>query len=621
MTDCFNPEPIMLRNPTNTTSFAEVQEEQIIEIAQHLAPEQFHYEFPPKSRIMAIEAEINEQDEFSYFDECSFTTTSTSTAAYSNILYEQEEEIEDDDEDYYHQLMNHSNRSSSDRLDRYFESFANEHGGNVLFVSDNQLSPLQLPSQMSSTMRHIREESYDSTGTIVLNNNNTTYSRPSSFLSGGSSVHYPQHYLGRVAEEDRINWDETSFVFPDHNYVQQENVVYHSVHPYRLDSASPSDMFHNEGELVSISEEDDDDEGSRFSTNSKVIVMKISKHHPPTVIQCSGGSFTTDEGYDDEEYEGDCKELPIESASVFLPLSDNEQELLMDMESVRHSAAIKIQSLWRGYMGRKEQSQQYKNSQLKLSHRVLAGLARINDSIHCRNNNQLQDRCYELEQRLGEETAMRIAFEKAMEDMTILMDHQHKVLHERVEQEVDMRQAYERKMEQVLKQVQPLEARVRHESKARADMESMMSRVLDQLHDIKVQQKEEIEQRKSLQQKLDKAMEEIALLKKNKTTNTTTTVRPSSTTMTSKPSTRSVSRLSSTSASSRNTTTASPAPLKRTNTPVTNKSSRPTTTTTIRSATVSRLSNRSSNTTTLNNDINKRPTTTPLRKTVINRKL
>lgn len=180
-------------------------------MTQHLAPEQFQYEFPPKSRIMAIEAEVDDNDQFSYFDECSFTTTSTSTAAYSNITYGHDDE-EEDDEDYYHQLMNNnSNRSSSDRLDRYFESFTNEHGGN-LFISDNQLSPLQLPTQMSQSMRRIREESYDSTGTVVLEKHSTGgYSRPSSFLS--ESEHH--RHLSLVAEEDRINWDEKSFIFPD----------------------------------------------------------------------------------------------------------------------------------------------------------------------------------------------------------------------------------------------------------------------------------------------------------------------------------------------------------------------------------------------------------------------
>ncbi|KAI8053567.1 hypothetical protein BDF21DRAFT_371192 [Thamnidium elegans] len=601
MTDCcFNPEPIMLRNPTSLLAAEDqIKQDQIIEIAQHLAPEQFQYEFPPKSRIMEIEAEINEDDQFSYFDECSFTTTSTSTAAYSNIIYEQDEEEEEDDQDYYHQLMNNSARSSSDRLDRYFESFTNEHGN--AFLADNQLSPLQLPTQMPYSLRHIREESYDSTGTVVIRKA-SQYSSPSSFLSESS-----HHHLACVAEEDRIHWDENSFIFPDQSSHFVHENVYRSIHPYRMESEA--DIFCN---LDSLNE---DDNISNFSNNSKVIVMKISKTHPPRVIQYSNSFIsTTDEGYDDEEYD-ECKELPIESASVFLPLSDCEQEQLMDLETLRQLAAIKIQSCWRGYIGRKQQQQQPK---MKLSNRVMAGLARVNDSIHRRNHNQLQDRCYELEQRLEEETAMRIAFEKAMEDMTIVMDHQHKVLNERVEQEVDMRQAYERKMEQVINQVQPLESRLRHESKARADMESMMSRVLDQLHDIKVQQKEEVEQRKIMQHKLDEATKEIALLKKQPST--TARVRPATATSTrpsivpsTRPATstaqRSVSRLSS-ATTSRNS---SPVPVKRTHTPI---SSRPTTTPTTRPTTVSRLSTRSTLTT-----VEKKTTTTPLRKTVINRKL
>lgn len=562
---------------------------------------------------MEIEAEIDQNDQFSYFDECSFTTTSTSTAAYSNIIYEQDEEEED--EDYYHQLMNNSARSSSDRLDRYFESFTNEHGN--AFLADNQLSPLQLPTQMPYSLRHIREESYDSTGTVVIRKA-SQYSSPSSFLSESS-----HHHLACVAEEDRIHWDENSFIFPDQSsHLVHENgnfffvcvcdyviitffltayfvLVYRSIHPYRMESEA--DIFDSLNE---------DDNISNFSNNSKVIVMKISKTHPPRVIQYSNSFIsTTDEGYDDEEYD-ECKELPIESASVFLPLSDCEQEQLMDLETLRQLAAIKIQSCWRGYFGRKQQQQ----TTMKLSNRVMAGLARVNDSIHRRNHNQLQDRCYELEQRLGEETAMRIAFEKAMEDMTIVMDHQHKVLNERVEQEVDMRQAYERKMEQVIGQVQPLESRLRHESKARADMESMMSRVLDQLHDIKVQQKEEVEQRKTMQRKLDEATKEIALLKKQPSTPvrarpaTATSTRPSivpSTRPATSTAQRSVSRLSSTGR------TASPVPVKRTQTPI---SSRPTT---ARPTTVSRLSTRSTTATT----VDKKTTTTPLRKTVINRKL
>ncbi|KAI7889053.1 uncharacterized protein EV154DRAFT_515686 [Mucor mucedo] len=582
MTDsCFNQEPIMLRNPTSLLAQEQIKQEEIIEIAQHLAPEQFKYEFPPKSRIMEIEAQVDTTDEFSYFDECSFTTTSTSTAAYSNIIYEQD----DEDEDYYQQLMNNSARSSSDRLDRYFESFTNDHN---TFVSDNQLSPLQLPTQMSF-MKHVREESYDSTGTVIIRKS-SQYSSPSSFLS--QSTH---HHLSNIPEQDRIHWDENSFIFPDQSNQFVHEKVHRSVHPYHQ-----SDPYEDQ----------------------KVIIMKISKSQPPAIMQYSNISIT-DEGYDDNDLDDQCKEMPIESASVFLPLSDSEQEQLLDMEKTRHFAAIKIQSVWRGYFGRKHQPK----SSLKLSHRVLAGLARINDSIHCRNNNQLQDRCYELEQRLGEETAMRIAFEKAMEDMTILMDHQHKVLNERLEQEVDMRQAYERKMEQVLNQVQPLESRLRHESKARADMESMMSRVLDQLHDIKVQQKDQAEHNHAVQRQLEEATQEIAQLKKTSGRATPAAGRPApsgrmtpaagritpatgritpaaptrSVTGRTTPAARPASAKSTvTATSAKSTTTSSRLTSKRTITPTT---ARPSIRPALRSTTPAP------------------PTTTPLRKTVINRKL
>lgn len=188
-----------------------------MEITQHLAPEQFQYEFPPKSRIMAIEANDDDQEEFSFFDECSFT--SNSTAAYSNILYEEDEEEEDDD--YYTQ----SNliQNSDQLLDQYLDSFKNL---DMSFVADNQLSPLQLPTQATSNSNsnssRIREESYDSTGTIVIRKSPCSSfqaARPSSFLSS----HHHKQFLERVAEEDRINWEEKSFTFPEYSNYQSED--------------------------------------------------------------------------------------------------------------------------------------------------------------------------------------------------------------------------------------------------------------------------------------------------------------------------------------------------------------------------------------------------------------
>lgn len=607
-----------------------------MEITQHLAPEQFQYEFPPKSCIMAIEANDDDQEEFSFFDECSFT--SNSTAAYSNILYEEDEE---EDDDYYTQ----SNliQNSDQLLDQYLDSFKNL---DMSFVADNQLSPLQLPTQAtsSSNSSRIREESYDSTGTIVIRKSlcsSFQAARPSSFLSS----HHHKQFLERVAEEDRINWEEKSFTFPEYSNSQSEDergnactlvsnnnnkskitnisykIAYRSVHPYyRSRMNSEADMFCRDDDIVSLGEDD----LSNYSNNSKVVVMKISKSNvsPPTFIhfsQSAGSYISSDEGYDDEDDEQDIHCKPIESASVFLPLSDQEQEYMMQFDDHRHSAAIKIQSVWRGYIFRKKTT--YSGSQLKVSHRVLAGLAQVNDNIHRRNNNQLQNRIYMLEKRLGEETAMRMAFEKAMEDMTILMDHQHQVLHQRVEQEVNMRQTYERKMEQVMTQVQPLESRLRHESKARADMESMMSRVLDQLHDLKVHSKEETEQRKSLQRKLDSVTEEMTLLKQQKQQqpqqqqSIRSSVRPSSrsTIGNNTQQLRSASRLSNKSSSR-----ASPIP------PTADIGSRrPLTSSTASKSTVSRLSSRTTPTTPTVRRIvaaTNTQTTAPSKRTVINRK-
>lgn len=167
---------------------------------------------------MAIEANDIDQEEFSFFDECSFT--SNSTAAYSNIIYE---EGDDDQDDYYNDAKFIQNPDQL--LDEYLDSFKNP---DMSFVADNQLSPLQLPTQVttgnsrsssiSNNSSRIREESCDSTGTIVIRSSFQA-ARPSSFLSS----HHHKQFLERVAEEDRINWDETSFTFPDYSNSQNES--------------------------------------------------------------------------------------------------------------------------------------------------------------------------------------------------------------------------------------------------------------------------------------------------------------------------------------------------------------------------------------------------------------
>lgn len=150
----------------------------MIEITQHLAPEQYSYEFPPKSCIMALAAANDDPDQFSFFDECSFTSNSTTAFMYDNA-----DELLDEYLDSFHQSEQHDDDQ-------------------VCVAADYQLSPLQLPSQVTSDYRPMREESCDSTDTIVLRNTNQPV-RPSSFLTKN--------------KQDRINWDETSFVFPDYS--------------------------------------------------------------------------------------------------------------------------------------------------------------------------------------------------------------------------------------------------------------------------------------------------------------------------------------------------------------------------------------------------------------------
>ncbi|KAI8875893.1 hypothetical protein K501DRAFT_289166 [Backusella circina FSU 941] len=641
MANCFNSEHTLLQSSladdkilNQPQSYFEHQDgPPAFEVAQNLAPELYRYEFPPKSRISALGGQENLNDEFSFFEESSFTTASTSTAAYSSTMHtfdENDDIEEEEEEDYYNETMEYLSRNShnntfnnTDRLNRYFDSFSNESIENWsnllhqqvsasnnlnLYVDDEHLSPLQLPSQIKkhaydmNDSRCIREESYDSVNTVTFAKKVSGEAvGPASFLS---PTHEPT--LECVNEEDgRIDWDSNPFTFPEQSLDNDwDYKASRTVHPYTCRMGSEDDidfsLFQNRG-VDTFS-----DDLSHCSLNSKVVIMKLSKTQPlaPKVIQCSqyGGyyGYGSDEGYDDgEELNG--KELSIESSSAYLPLSVKEQNEPTDLDHLRHAAVTRIQALWRGYSARK----QFTTSALKPSHRVLAGLVRIREGMHSREEDKLRHEIRVLEQRVNEETAMRIAFEKAMEDMTVLVDQQHKILHERVEQEISMRQVYESKMEHALSQIQPLESRLRHEAKARADMESMMSRIIDQLHSVKAQAKEDAEARKSLQKKLDSTLEELSVLKKRNTTPSTPRTRPS--TLSTTQNVRPASRLSNTAKITRSPTIApaakpTPKSLKRTIVP----------------SSPSRVTPKS------RTESVKKPTTTvqatPLRKTILNRK-
>ncbi|KAI8887677.1 hypothetical protein K501DRAFT_330319 [Backusella circina FSU 941] len=478
-----------------------IYDTQMIEVPQNLAPELYSYEFPPKSRIMSLVDYDVEDDTFNFFDESSFTSAST---GHQNLY------------DYY--------SPSSDSF------YLDEQDG---FVDDSQLSPLQLPLQItcsrrSEKHRHDRELSCDSTDTITLTNDRRPEPvGPASFLLTNRNIALD------TVDEERIQWDQYD--------TNESNKWYSNVHSF---SRSTTPHFpSNESDILG-------DNTSNTSSKSKVVLIKLSKSRPPVHCTSDGScvGFGSDEGYDDEDdYDVNelysKKELPMDSASVFVPLSEDEQ--LLDREHLYELAALKIQAVWRGYRSRKQ------NKSAKMC--VLAGLVHISESINHRKTNQLHHKIYMLDRRVQEETAMRVAFEKAMEDMTVLVDDQHKVLHERVEQEINMRQAYERKMEHALSQIQPLESRLRRETNERVNLESLMSRVVDQLQDLKIQVKEEAEARKSIQKKLNDAVDEISQLKKrnngsnNNTLSTSrssaaASVRPVSK-MSVRPSTRPVSRM------------------------------------------------------------------------------
>ncbi|KAI7881975.1 hypothetical protein K492DRAFT_176610 [Lichtheimia hyalospora FSU 10163] len=488
MTD-FNPAPVLLRDAASTVVADDpmmfdkhpcyISDEDCsdtMEVPQNLNPEQVRYEFPPKSRLQEL-AQYYDNDDCSFFDESSFTTTSTSTAAYNTSITEQEDE---DDEETWMRL-NAARRSAdyaSDHLDRFFHSVSSAwQQDDVMMMMDEQrasMSPLHLPQQQQ---HRPREESCDSTDTVKQ-------CRAARDHLGIA----PSALLGCVQEEGyrtRANSDDL------------ELPVFRSESALRQHSNRTSSLLHSDNESTA---------------SSAVVVMRLRRKPKSPLLAARmvsdddhlTWSDSSDEGYVDEE-------KPMDSASLFLPLSDHEQHQLQDNEMLRITAAIKIQAVWRGYSFRQHIKH---NSALKPTQRLMMDIVKLCGGVHKRQMTHMRQRLDTLEMHLEEETAMRIAFEKAMEDMTIMIDEQHKALYDRIEQEASMRQYYERKMDDTLGRIKPLERQLRQEARDRTELESMMTCVLEQMQDMKREAKAESDARMRLQAELDAARDEIARLKR-----------------------------------------------------------------------------------------------------------
>ncbi|KAI8328195.1 hypothetical protein BC941DRAFT_445452 [Chlamydoabsidia padenii] len=404
------------------------------DVPQRLAPEQYQYEFPPKSHLQALSIQLDQstEDNTSFFDASSFTTTTcttsstTSSSRVSSVLTDDFNAQEDQEFNSF--LATLEMEQQQQQQQGFSLSPPPPTNGLVL---DRQLSPLQLPQQT-----RLREESYDSISTITQ-----PVVAPASFLS--------QHEEQEQVEadyyplQDRIEWHDTFGAYPP---LWQDTVVndhsYHSVHPHhRLSEDEYLPVIRCGSEEMILSDgssgEEEEDCHSHFSTGSKVVLIKLSKKTKMASPYLPSKSCHSDEGYDDNDSDNE-KELPIESASVFLPLDTH-------------------------------------------------------DIIENNNNHTvdlLKQQIDRLESQLREEKAMRVGFEKAMEEMVILMDQQQKMLCDRVEQEVSMRQVYEKKMEDALLLVGSLQSKLKKETDARCELESMMSHVLGELQEIKQHQQD-----------------------------------------------------------------------------------------------------------------------------------
>ncbi|KAG2209545.1 uncharacterized protein EV154DRAFT_494977 [Mucor mucedo] len=435
-------------------------EGELLQVTQNLGPEQYQFEFPTKSCLKALAYLDDDEEEISYFDESSFIS-STTIAALSSV-------------DYFDQ----DTTTMISHMDNWHETHHSDDDDDL--VDDGRLSPLQLPAQVNKDRHRAREIELCSN---QQNAQSEDLVGPSTFLSESKPNVTPYGAYSPLS-------------FIDSEDEEEQNLR----------------VYCNETEPIMDSDLDSSVDSSVRTTESRNVIIKLNKFNKfaMTIVQESFNCVSSDEGYDDTVEEGE-----LESEVEYYPLCEKEDQVEF-LESKRDQAAIKIQSVWRGYISRRENKLQY--SSLRADQRVIVNLAQLCGRNYRRQMNQVDDRLYQLEQRVREETRMRMTFEKAMEDMAVAIDQQQKILYDRLEQEVHMRQVYEAKMNAALTQLQPLEARLRKEVSARGKMEEMMTRVLDQMHETETsrqqQVKEDAESKRQMQNKLDQAFEEIALIKK-----------------------------------------------------------------------------------------------------------
>ncbi|EIE79262.1 hypothetical protein G6F46_010660 [Rhizopus delemar] len=357
--------------------------------------------------------------------------------------------------------------------------------------------------------------------------NKYSFFDPSSFTAAALSSAHMNYHETTMVDDSRLS----PLQLPSRHSMTRESsceslvTIKQSVNPSSF--LSRLDSPESDNELIPVMDFDNSTVSDTLKTTSESrILIQLNKYKynsPITIIHTRYSASISDEGYDDSE---DSKEL--ESECFFYSIQD-------DQELVRDRAAIKIQSLWRGYISRRRNQQPLS---LQIS-QLLAVFHRRQMNHFQRKVEQLEkkvskmslleNRLEQLEKRLEQETAMRRAFENTVEDMTVLIDQQQKVLYDRLEEEVSLRQSYEHRMNQALDQIELLESRVKKEVTTRNKMEDMMTCILDKMHEAEEARQQQVlqdsESRKLMQTKLDRATEEINRLKNMKKTDSSNTKR------------------------------------------------------------------------------------------------